>query len=294
YSSTAFLSTRFLTFRNWFRLNTSLAFHTQISINCFQQLLAETDLNRIEPHIDNLLKTLRFQNQEQRNFLVPLLANCLTFTQRFTINLDRLNNLQNLNAPPDTDLDDNQEEPDAINNQQNMNQLFTYLNRIVNQQSLHNIVPLPIFAGGNQDPVEWLEEFNRCADINGYENVDRLNSVNGYLMNEVRTWFDVVDNDTATSFQSWKNVNNRNFTQAFLTRFRNPGKLLQWRMELNNKLQQPHETVHQYAQIIRKLIKKADATGNMPEFEKVFHFTKGLRREIATQVTSQLTFHLNA
>ena len=64
-------------------------------------------------------------------------------------------------------------------------------------------------------------------------------------------------------------------------------------MELNNKMQQPHETVHQYAQIIRKLIKKADATGNMPESEKVFHFTKGLRREIAAQVASQLTFQSN-
>src|SRR6185295_4535672 len=131
YPPPVFTSARFLTF-----------------INCFQQLLAETDLNRIEPRIDNLLKTLRFRNQEQRNFLVPLLANCLTFTQRFTINLDRLNNLQNLNAPPDTDSDDNQEEPDAMNNQNNMNQLFNFLNRIVDQQSLRNIVPLPTFAGG--------------------------------------------------------------------------------------------------------------------------------------------------
>src|SRR5688572_21675730 len=195
YPSAAFLSARFLTFRNWFRLNTSLVSHIQISVNCFQQLLAETDPNRIEPRIDNLLKTLHFQNQEQRNFLVPLLANCLTFTQRFTINLDRLNNFQNLNAPPDTDSDDNQEEPDAMNNQNNMNQLFNYLNRIVDQQSLHNIVPLPMFSGGNQDPVEWLEEFNRCANINGYNNVDKLNSVSVYLLNEARTWFDEIEDN---------------------------------------------------------------------------------------------------
>ncbi|CAG8778331.1 15994_t:CDS:2, partial [Dentiscutata erythropus] len=257
YPSAAFLSARFLTFRNWFRLNTSLVSHTQISVNCFQQLLAETDPNRIEPRIDNLLKTLRFRNREQRDILINLLTNCLDYTQRFTVNLNQLNNLQNLAAPTDTeDSEDNLEEPNIMNNQNNMNQLFNYLNRIVEQQNLRNIIPLPTFAGGNQDPVEWLEEFNRCADINRYENADKLNSVNGYLMNEARTWFDEVDSNVAISFQSWQN-----------------------RMELNNKLQQPHETVHQYAQTIRKLIKKADA---------------GLRREIATQVASQLTFQPNA
>ena len=111
-----------------------------------------------------------------------------------------------------------------------------------------------------------------------------MENVKGYLRNEARTWLDIIDGNHATRFQSWDDGVNRNFVRAFLNKFRHPGRLLQWRMELNNKLQQPHETVHQYAQAIRKLIKKVDTEGRMPESEKVFHFSKGLRREIATQV----------
>jgi hypothetical protein len=103
-----------------------------------------------------------------------------------------------------------------------------------------------------------------------------------------------MEGNNATNFQSWRNQANRNFRQAFLHRFRNPGKLMQWRMELNNRLQLPHESAPQYAQAIRKLIRKVDVGAAMPETEKVFHFTKGLRREIASQVTSQLTFQPNA
>ena len=137
YPPAAFTSARFLAFRNWLRLNTSLYSHSQNSVNCFLLLIAEVDPNIIEPRIDNLLKTLRFHTQEQRDILVPLITNCLNYTQRFTINLDRLNNLQNLDAPTDTDTsEEEQEEPDAMNHQGNMNQLFNYLNRIVEQQSI--------------------------------------------------------------------------------------------------------------------------------------------------------------
>ena len=61
-------------------------------------------------------------------------------------------------------------------------------------------------------------------------------------------------------------------------------------MELQGRVQQPHETVQQYAQDIRRLLKRSDAEGVFSESERIFQFTKGLRREIAAQVTSQLTF----
>jgi Retrotransposon gag protein/Zinc knuckle len=290
-----FLSARFLAFRNWFSLDTSLYSYTQQSVNCFRELLVETDPNRIEPRLDTLLKTLRFRQIEQRDILINLLNNCLQYTQRFTINLEQLNNLQNLDAPTNSEeSEDNPDEPEEGMNNHNVGQLLGYLNQLVQQQNIRYIEQLPVFSGGDQDPVEWLDEFNRCAEVNGYEIGDKLNIVRGYLKNEAQTWLDQIEGNHATRFQSWQQIGNRNFEQAFITRFRNPGRLLQWRMELNNKLQQPHETVHQYAQAIRKLIKKADTEGRMTESEKVFHFSKGLRREIAAQVTTQLTFQPNA
>ena len=154
--------------------------------------------------------------------------------------------------------------------------MLNLLEQIANQQQIKNITPIPTFSRGDQDSMEWINEFERCSEINGYTYGDMLNSVKGYLLNEARTWFDRIESNAATQFQSWQTAGNRNFRRAFLTQFRNPGKLLQWRMELNNKIQQLYETVHQYAQDIRRLIKRTETNNTMPESEKVFYFTKGL------------------
>ena len=37
------------------------------------------------------------------------------------------------------------------------------------------------FFRGNQDPMEWLEEFNRSARINQYTDEYKLQVVSGYL-----------------------------------------------------------------------------------------------------------------
>jgi hypothetical protein len=45
-----------------------------------------------------------------------------------------------------------------MNNQQ-AQALVTALNRMNQRMEIRNTVPMPTFEGGNQDPVEWLEEF---------------------------------------------------------------------------------------------------------------------------------------
>ena len=57
----ALINVRFLVFRNWLGLNSSLYSYTYTSILCFQELLAERDPNQVENRIDTLLKTLRFR-----------------------------------------------------------------------------------------------------------------------------------------------------------------------------------------------------------------------------------------
>jgi hypothetical protein len=243
------------------------------------------------------LYTFRYNHYESRNTLVPLITNCLYFTHNFTQNLDRLRNIQFLDINTDTTDSENQDNlnpPEDLNmNNQNLQQLLGFVQQIANQQNIRNVVPIPTFSGGNQDPIEWIEEFERCTLINGYQINQLLDIVPGYLLNDVRDWFESIESRNATRFQSWATPTNRNFTNAFLMRYRNPGKILQWRMELQGRVQQPHETVQQYAQDIRKLLKRSDAEGVFSESERIFQFTKGLRREIAAQVTSQLTFQQN-
>ena len=95
------------------------------------------------------------------------------------------------------------------------------------RMEIRNTVPMPTFEGGNQDPVEWLEEFERKAQINGYTDVHKLNVVGGYLLNEARVWYEQHQNNTATIFQSWNNPVNRHFRTRFLKQFRNQGCIIQ-------------------------------------------------------------------
>ena len=80
----------------------------------------------------------------------------------------------------------------------------------------------------------------------------------------------------------------------FLTQFRTQGKLLQWRTELQNRVQVIGETVDHYVQDIKRLIKRVDHQEHWSEQDKIYQFTKGLRREIAFQVRPLLAFRQNA
>src|SRR6185436_2185278 len=79
----------------------------------------------------------------------------------------------------------------------------------------------------------------------------------------------------------------------FLIQFRTQGKLLQWRTELQNHVQVVGETVDHYAQDIKRLIKQVDHQEHWSEQDKIYQFTKGLRREIAFQVCPLLAFRQN-
>src|SRR6185436_2551070 len=80
----------------------------------------------------------------------------------------------------------------------------------------------------------------------------------------------------------------------FLIQFRTQGKLLQWRTELQNRVQVVRETVDYYAQDIKRLIKRIDYQEHWSKQDRIYQFTKGLRREIAFQVRLLLAFRRNA
>jgi hypothetical protein len=82
------------------------------------------------------------------------------------------------------------------------------LQTLNDRMEIRNTVPMPIFEGGNQDPVEWLEEFERKAQINGYTDDHKTRVVGGYLLNEARAWYEQHQANNGTTFQSWNNPMN--------------------------------------------------------------------------------------
>ena len=57
---------------------------------------------------------------------------------------------------------------------------------------IRNDAKIPSFCGGNQDPMEWLEEFNRSAKINQYSSEYKLRVVSGYLQGAAAQWFNEI------------------------------------------------------------------------------------------------------
>jgi hypothetical protein len=152
---------------------------------------------------------------------------------------------------------------------------------------------MPFFEGGNQDPVEWLEEFERKAQINGYNDAHKVNVVGGYLLNEAQAWYQQHQGNLVTTFQSWNNAANRHFKTCFLRHFRNQGRISQWRSKLKRRMQSLTKLVDKYALDVKRLIKRIDFDNQWSEADKIYQFTKGLRKEIACQLNPQLTFQNN-
>ncbi|KAG9300857.1 hypothetical protein G9A89_004487 [Geosiphon pyriformis] len=61
----------------------------------------------------------------------------------------------------------------------------------VNQNIPHkqNNTPLPLFRGNVQDPIKWLDDFERAATANQYNNEYKFQIVGGYLQGSSATWF---------------------------------------------------------------------------------------------------------
>ena len=147
---------------------------------------------------------------------------------------------------------------------------------------IRNDARMPSFFGGNQDPMEWLEEFNRSAKINQYTDEYKLQVVSGYLQGTAGQWFSEAQ-EGQNPINHWNDRNQTSFETSFLATFRTTVLINQWRFELQMKVQKLGETVEQYANDIKKLIKRIDGNNRWTEDEKVWQFLKGLRKDIAYQ-----------
>lgn len=289
---------QFQIFWNWFIINSTARRYSQKTTEFFDQLLRARTQRELLNLIDRVLFSIRFRNREYRDTLSPLIQNCLDYTHRFTRNLNRINNLRNLDEYTTSESETTPEEPTESESEEEPEsamdaaapQILNALQAISNRLAIRSNVPMPVFVGGTQDPVQWLEEFEQAAQANQYTDNYKLAVVSGYLLNEAQTWHQgVIALGGAGNFQSWGNVNNRNFRNMFLTHFRTPEKVLQWRFDLQSRIQSATESVDQYAQEIKRLIKRVDHLNAWTDQEKIYQFTKGLRREIVYQLKPHLT-----
>jgi hypothetical protein len=92
------------------------------------------------------------------------------------------------------------------------------------------LVDFPEFRGGNQDPIEWLEAFERACIANRIPEERQVLLVASYLKGTALTWYN------RQRIRTWDSLlePNTSFVPLFKEQFCNPFKISQWKYQLRN------------------------------------------------------------
>ncbi|CAG8459886.1 8026_t:CDS:2 [Racocetra fulgida] len=62
------------------------------------------------------------------------------------------------------------------------------------------LIEIILFAGGNQDLVTWIEEFECIAVANNFTDARRLQIIPAYLKNEAAIWYTNINQQQAFGY----------------------------------------------------------------------------------------------
>lgn len=169
--------------------------------------------------------------------------------------------------------------PNNLGNAMNTLNATVAANNNALQNRNHNVAQVPTFNGGNQDPITWLNEFNATATANGWNDARKLQVVPAYLKGPAAVWYQAAVLAPINAWAAAANVNN--FEHAFLTRFRTAAMVEMWATELDQRQQQPNESVDEYASSIQELYQRVnDAAFAYPDNLQARKFVSGLQPEL--------------
>ena len=143
----------------------------------------------------------------------------------------------------------------------------------------------PKFGGGEDDPYEWLDQYEAACEVNSVKGNRILDLLSASLEGPALTWWRSARRNIIT-WEAWKSEyhRKRSFKYQFLTKFCGPEKQQRWMEELRNCKQRPGETVGEYYGKLQTLYRKADPARQYPERDHYQQFLKGLRSELRTAV----------
>ena len=142
------------------------------------------------------------------------------------------------------------------------------------------IIPIRKFRGNDQDPVEWLNDFEIATKANGITNERKLEIIRGYLEGPAAAWFDQRNTLTGKELNEWENTTHdeHDFSHQFIEKFRSPRKVQQWQDELETMKQTG--TVEEYTNKFVELMMKIDPKKEYPDEYRIRIYKKGVKPEI--------------
>lgn len=128
----------------------------------------------------------------------------------------------------------------------------------------------PAFHGApHEDPEDWLEEFERVATMNKWEQEEKLRHVYFSLQDSARTWF-ANRESTLTTWELFKAELRKTFTNVLR---KEKAELL-----LNTRVQHPNETAIVFVEEMTRLFRRAEPT--MPEDKKLRILMRGIKEQL--------------
>ena len=121
-----------------------------------------------------------------------------------------------------------------------------------------NTIKVDTFSGkDSEDPIAWLKDFERAAEVNRWTTEARKCTVAGaYLKSNAADWYDAIKANIA---DNWDTDNGgQNFVALFKHRFAGETKKNQWYHELNTLRQGGDESVDEYTHKFRTLVDRIE------------------------------------
>jgi hypothetical protein len=143
-----------------------------------------------------------------------------------------------------------------------------------------NLIKIDAFKGdGSQDPIDWLDEFDRAAKANHWSSERQLELAKAYMKGIAEEWVKIYNNDTLTAYDD-EQAAETSFKKLFKDRFSTARQKAKWQQQFFD-LKQGSDTVDAYIAKFKRLNEKVP---DLPETFQIQHFIKGLRPEFAMPV----------
>jgi hypothetical protein len=116
----------------------------------------------------------------------------------------------------------------------------------------------PYHGKDDEDPYEWIDNFNQAARANRWADDRKVEIASGYLKEAASDWY----REDSNNITSWGANNNGAFVTRFQAQFSPETKQNQWYYELMTIRQTAEEKVSEYSRHFKKILQKVK--GKMP------------------------------
>jgi hypothetical protein len=138
-------------------------------------------------------------------------------------------------------------------------------------------VRLPEFNEGD-DPFEWLNDYGAACVTNRIVGKRKLEHLATVLRGSANAWWRSIRNEVKEFGRIGSE--SETFVVRFLDRFAGIENQYEWSRQLAERVQGPRESVRQFADAWKALLRKADPLGTKNELTKVNDFARALRPDL--------------